>query len=262
MEMPGRSGHENGECDATTGHPVRHRGPGRQCNRGRVPGPAWTAPGVRPPGLTGPGGDEVTAGAATLPAPTRPSSGTQPRGDRTRAVIIDEAVACVLEEGCSAASAKHITERAGVTWGVIQYHFGSRDGLLAAVVESGFEQLRASMAGLVLPTGPARERIRVLVDTAWTAFSSPTSRAALEILIATRPGRDPLLERHLAGMNRELRRLGRNLGGPADHGLGNLLWAVLRGLVMEQMMVEGTVNSARQRAMMVDVLAAYVEAAS
>ena len=39
-------------------------------------------------------------------------------------MVIDETVRCVIEEGFGAASAKHITERAGVTWGVIQYHFG------------------------------------------------------------------------------------------------------------------------------------------
>ena len=56
-------------------------------------------------------------------------------------MVIDETVRCVLEEGFGAASAKHITERAGVTWGVIQYHFGDRDGLLMAVVDRGFGDL-------------------------------------------------------------------------------------------------------------------------
>jgi len=82
--------------------------------------------------------------AATSPkrtpiAPTRPVGGAQARAERTRALIMDETVRCVVEEGFAAASAKHIAERAGVTWGVIQYHFGDRDGLLAAVVESGFD---------------------------------------------------------------------------------------------------------------------------
>jgi AcrR family transcriptional regulator len=45
-----------------------------------------------------------------------------------RAIVIDETIRCILEEGFAAASAKHITERAGVTWGVVQYHFGDRDG--------------------------------------------------------------------------------------------------------------------------------------
>lgn len=50
-------------------------------------------------------------------APRRPMNGKQERADRTRAMVIDETVRCVLDEGFGAASAKHITERAGVTWG-------------------------------------------------------------------------------------------------------------------------------------------------
>jgi AcrR family transcriptional regulator len=45
-----------------------------------------------------------------------------------RAIVIDETIRCILEEGFAAASAKHITERAGVTWGVVQYHFGAATG--------------------------------------------------------------------------------------------------------------------------------------
>lgn len=48
--------------------------------------------------------------------PRRPANGKQVRADRTRAMVIDETVRCVIEEGFAAASAKHITERAGVTW--------------------------------------------------------------------------------------------------------------------------------------------------
>ena len=38
--------------------------------------------------------------------PRRPVSGKQVRADRTRAMVIDETVRCVLEEGFGAASAK------------------------------------------------------------------------------------------------------------------------------------------------------------
>ena len=50
---------------------------------------------------------------APLVAPRRPANGSQLRADRTRALVIDETIRCILEEGFAAASAKHITERAG-----------------------------------------------------------------------------------------------------------------------------------------------------
>jgi AcrR family transcriptional regulator len=166
-------------------------------------------------------------------------------------------VRTILDEGVAAASAKHIAERAGVTWGVIQYHFGSRDGLFAAVVGTGFDALKQTMAQLELPVGPTRERLQALVDAAWSAFSSPTSRASLEILVATRPGRDPALGEPLEAMARELRRLGRSLAGRGRPEVGDLVWAVLRGLVLEQMVVTEPVDTDRQRSMLVDVLSVY-----
>src|ERR1700755_1346841 len=85
---------------------------------------------------------------ATNVSPRRPVNGKQLRADRTRATVIDETVRCVIEEGFAAASANHITERAGVTWGVIQYHFGDRDGLMMAVVDRGFAELLERLNGM------------------------------------------------------------------------------------------------------------------
>jgi AcrR family transcriptional regulator len=199
-------------------------------------------------------------------APTRPAGGGQPRAERTRALIMDETVRCIIEEGFEAASAKHIAERAGVTWGVIQYHFGDRAGLLAAVIDSGFDQLRAQMAIVDLPPGPTRPRVTAMVESAWDAFSTPTSRASLEILVATRGRRDPVTDAHLADMAGELSQLGRHvIDDPTPsrdpYVVGELLWAALRGLVLAQMVVTDPIDSSRERAFLVDVLSAYLDPA-
>jgi AcrR family transcriptional regulator len=198
-------------------------------------------------------------------APTRPAGGAQLRAERTRALIMNETVRCVVEEGFAAASAKHIAERAGVTWGVIQYHFGDRDGLLAAVVESGFDELRARMATVDIPQGSSREQVTALVDAAWAAFSTPTSRASLEILVATRSRRDHATSEHLAAMAGELTRLGTDLIGDRRRvgdatAIGDLLWAALRGLVLTQMVVDEPIESTRERAALVDLLVARLDA--
>lgn len=197
-------------------------------------------------------------------APTRAASGAQARAERTRALIMDEAVRCVIEEGFAAASAKHIAERAGVTWGVIQYHFGDRNGLFAAVVDSGFDELRAHMATVDVTEGSTRDRVVGLVDAAWAAFSTPTSRASLEILIGTRARRDAATEAHLAAMAGDLRRLGGDLiadrrSGDDATAIGDLLWATLRGLVLSQMVVDQPTESNRERAALVELLIAHLE---
>src|SRR5579875_1863896 len=127
----------------------------------------------------------VTARSAR---PTRQTSAPRRRGDDTRARIIDETVRCIIEEGFAAATAKHVAERAGVTWGVIQYHFGDRNGLLTAVVDDGVAKLLDSLAAADVGDLPLQLRIEIVVDTAWSCYSSPASLAAFEILRATRWG--------------------------------------------------------------------------
>nr|WP_234712669.1 TetR/AcrR family transcriptional regulator [Mycolicibacterium komanii]CRL66579.1 transcriptional regulator [Mycolicibacterium komanii] len=198
-------------------------------------------------------------------APRRPPNGKQIRADRTRAMVIGETVRCVLEEGFAAASAKHITERAGVTWGVIQYHFGDRDGLLMAVVDEGFDQLVACLDGVQSALGEyhGRARTELAINAVADAFLSPTSIAALEILIATRTGRADAQRRHLAELFSTLTRLGRFVAEGLDRkhadAVGNLIWTTLMGAMVARMAVEEPIDVGGELRALTDVVTAYVE---
>ena len=202
---------------------------------------------------------------APVVAPRRPASGSQVRADRTRALVIDETIRCILEEGFAAASAKHITERAGVTWGVVQYHFGDRDGLLMAVVDKGFAELQEVLRELPVGAENACDQTEFIVDAAWEAFSSPTSMAALEILIATRSMRDTSATQHLAALGTTFAKLGKHIGEGlnARHAaaIGNLIWTTLRGLVVAQLVVPDPLDTGRERRALIDMIAVYVESA-
>ena len=197
--------------------------------------------------------------------PRRPVNGKQVRADRTRAMVIDETVRCVLEEGFGAASAKHITERAGVTWGVIQYHFGDRAGLLMAVVDRGFSQLMACLNDLQRErrTKSGRERTELVINKVADAFLSPTSIAALEILIATRTGRADVDQRHLVELFSTLTDLGRYVAEGLEpeyaDAIGNLIWTTLMGAMVAKMAVDWQVDVSRELRALTDVVTAYVE---
>ena len=192
-----------------------------------------------------------------MPAPTRPAGGSQTRADRTRAAIIDETVRCVLEEGFPAASAKHVAERAGVTWGVVQYHFGGPAGIFAAVVQAGYDETVARLEAVTVTGDSTRARVQSAVDAAWTAFSSPLARAGFEILVATRPHRDATDDARLADVGRQFRRLGALLA-PERPDVGDLMFTALRGLALDQMMLVREIDSSRERALLVDVLTSYL----
>ena len=111
-------------------------------------------------------------------------------GDRTRDLLIDETVRCIARR-LLAASARHIIERAGVSWDVIQHHFGDRDGLLTAVIEDAVDRLIASLEVLSDPA-PVMDT-EALVRATWEAFANPKAMPGLEILISTKELRTAMM---------------------------------------------------------------------
>lgn len=198
----------------------------------------------------------IVAGPKAPASPTRRTSAPRKRGDDTRAKIIDETVRCIVEEGFAAATAKHVAERAGVTWGVIQYHFGDRNGLLRAVVDDGVARLLDSLSSAEVAELPRRERIEVVVDVAWSCYSSPTSMAAFEILRANRGGSS---RRHLLEMNAAIGQLGRLITDePANDGVAEVIWATLRGVVLAQMIVGTPIDWRRERRALIEMVTHYL----
>jgi len=192
-------------------------------------------------------------------APTRRTTAPRKRGDDTRAKIIDETVRCIVEEGFTVATAKHVAERAGVTWGVIQYHFGDRNGLLMAVVDDGVARLIDTLSSADVSELPLRERIEVVVDTAWSCYSSPTSMAAFEILRATRGGPGESSRRHLLEMNSAINQLGRLITEDTSNaGVAEVIWAALRGVVLAEMIMGTPIDWSQERRALIDMVARYL----
>jgi AcrR family transcriptional regulator len=201
------------------------------------------------------------------PVRDRNERGARQRGDDTRARVIVEAAACVIEEGFAKASANRIAQRAGVTWGVIQYHFGDRAGLFSAVVFAGTEQARACLEQATIPQGPVRARVAAVVDAGWQAYGSPLGRASFEILINTRASRedDPEHAAQLIEMARGVHRIGAQLLADGSqrrrngHSVEALLWAALRGFAMTLMFSPDDYDFASEREALVNVLAEFLE---
>jgi TetR/AcrR family transcriptional regulator, regulator of cefoperazone and chloramphenicol sensitivity len=187
-------------------------------------------------------------------APTRQTTAPRKRGDETRAKIIDETVRCIVEEGFPAATAKHVAERAGVTWGVIQYHFGDRNGLLMAVVDDGVSRLVQTLSGADVADLALPQRVETVIDIAWECYRSPTSLAAFEILQSTRGGLGGGSRDHLLEMNAATSGLGQLISDhPADRDVAEVIWAALRGLVMAQMIMGEPIDWLRERRMLIEM---------
>ncbi|OBJ53558.1 TetR/AcrR family transcriptional regulator [Mycobacterium asiaticum] len=198
-------------------------------------------------------------------APTRPAHGNQVRAERTRAMVIDVTVRIVLSEGIAAASGRHIADSAGVTWGVIQYHFGDRDGLLMAVVDQGFDELLDALRSTPVATEdtPTRDRVEAVVTSAWRAMSSPTARAATEILIGTRATRGTAATGHIKRLAKTFNALGsaidRNLSPNQSAAIGEHLLTTLRGMIANQLVMHRPVDTTKDRRLLVEILSCYID---
>jgi AcrR family transcriptional regulator len=108
---------------------------------------------------------------------------TKPRKrDITRAHVIRAAIACIYREGFHAAHTNKIAEEAGVSWGVLQYHFADKDGLMQAVLDTIFDDFTRQFATANLAHSDIRKRIEHLVDLVWSLVSRPEYRVSVAIL--------------------------------------------------------------------------------
>ncbi|MGV0791245.1 TetR/AcrR family transcriptional regulator [Mycolicibacterium sp. XJ1819] len=201
----------------------------------------------------------MTAKRSAGSTPRRNLHRRQERADRTRELVIEETIKCIREEGFSAASTRHIIERAGVSTGVVQYHFGDRDGLLTAVIDYAITALVTSvndLADKVQGVEDPEDRMRALADAAWRVFLNPASLTAMEVLIATRSLRSRLGMEQLVRLQPGLERIAALIGTPSPDAaaITDLLWSAPLGLMVGQMVSDVPLPTEPQRHAMAQLL--------
>jgi AcrR family transcriptional regulator len=118
---------------------------------------------------------------------SNPALGRQAQKSKnTREKILNSAISLIKEGGFSAASASRIAERAGITWGAAQHHFGSKEDILDAVMTISHEKFIARVSAPHLRTGTLADRVESFVDCMWEHYQDDAYLAALEILLAGR----------------------------------------------------------------------------
>lgn len=94
---------------------------------------------------------------------------------KTRSRLIRSAVQVFDKKGYDAASVREIVELAGVTKPALYYHFGSKEGLLTAILTEGAREFDRAMNQAVARAGTSRERIRALCEDLYGLFSQNLS---------------------------------------------------------------------------------------
>jgi AcrR family transcriptional regulator len=215
------------------------------------------------------------------------NGGTKTNGKKTKrdldestpAKVVDAAIACILEEGFYRASSNEIARRAEVTWGVIQYHFGTREALLLAVLERAAAELQRDLTAAQLTGATLVERIDQLANFVWGYYARPEFLAYMQVMLNL--SHDPTTEQQTRAamddnqihVSEQLPRLLREvLGDAVPDGyaeasrLSTFIFGALRGMAIDQGHLALLPNSnsnpeqnAEQRRRLVESLAAYVE---
>ncbi|WP_436776543.1 TetR/AcrR family transcriptional regulator [Yinghuangia sp. YIM S09857] len=167
--------------------------------------------------------------------------------DSTREKVVDAAIACILDKGFYRASSNEIARRAGVSWGVIQHHFGNRESLMVAALRAGATRLEVIVEGADVDGDTLEERLTRYWEMINSYYGRPEYLVHLEITLNLL--RDPAVSQEatqtIVDTNKRLQQrfLDHELTvvrDPAAVSPGYLFHA-LRGLAISHATFEGTV---------------------
>jgi TetR/AcrR family transcriptional regulator, acrAB operon repressor len=133
------------------------------------------------------------------------------QSSRTKRAVLDAAIALFGENGYRATPLKAIGLKAGISHGVIPFHFGSKEGLLHAVVEECFALFHAA---LLEPLGDMERdfgtRDLEAIMSAQRRFSAehPEVGRLFVVLMFEALGPSPELRPHFAQFHERIRQLG------------------------------------------------------
>ncbi|MDX6214494.1 MAG: hypothetical protein QOG99_78 [Frankiales bacterium] len=203
---------------------------------------------------------------------------SEPRdGQATQQRVLDAALATILERGIYRASSNEIARRAGVTWGVIQHHFGTRSRLMAAALQRHAVGFAGTAADFQFTQPPGRGRLAELFDLIVRFYGTPNYFAWVQLLIEMRydtdasPDARDIIDETLRVSQEPVGRLVHEALGSAadDEDFRALVFSAMRGLAVNHLLLAATpgmeeIHSGeapfrRQQELLMDALVALAE---
>ncbi len=114
--------------------------------------------------------------------------------DSRRQRIIDATLDVIRDRGLAGTRTQEIARRAGVSTGLLLYHFGTLDGVIAAAMQESEDRYYRSLEDEQASSLPAPQRLRLLVErsgdpssvvAAWTLWMEFWVRALRDPATAT-----------------------------------------------------------------------------
>ncbi len=143
------------------------------------------------------------------------------RGIETRTRILSAAVRCLADGGIDAVRVARVAQVAGVSSGLVHYHFRTREQLLAEALESSFRIAGDVRTTTKYGTGSALDRLRVKLEESLPFPGRRRREWELWVELWVRAAREPDLRATAATVYEQLHR---SLHQLLDEGVQAGLW--------------------------------------
>jgi AcrR family transcriptional regulator len=109
------------------------------------------------------------------------------RGMRSRERVLDAAERVMAEQGFEAATVARVVEEAGIPLSSVYHYYGSKDGILLAVMERGAERFFADLPDWNRRIGRPAEHLRTVLSTTAQTLERHPNFLRLLIVFAVQP---------------------------------------------------------------------------
>jgi AcrR family transcriptional regulator len=152
-----------------------------------------------------------------------------------RQELIEQALKCFLEHGVAGLSLRPMAARVGTSARLLIYHFGSKEGLITAVMDEARARMQESFAQLLADRGGAAEGLML---SFWAWVTHPNNIKCIRLLLEVQilALQDPVrYARYLKGTSSSwLKLIEASLPASGENrALATLCVAVIDGLLLE-----------------------------
>lgn len=159
-----------------------------------------------------------------------------------RTALLDATITVVAQGGLRSLTYRAVAAAAGVSHGLVRYHFGTRDQLIEEALDYSIsESLSASnMHAQVLSPSEFAEGVETLASS-----HGDIHAFQYELLLESRrrPDLAPHVERYYTQYRQAIARQLTSLG-VTDHAMADAIWFMLDGIVFKQLVAPSDVHGA------------------
>jgi AcrR family transcriptional regulator len=109
------------------------------------------------------------------------------RGMRSRELVLDAAERVMAEQGFEAATLARVVQEAGIPMSSVYHYYGSKDGILVAVMERGAERFFADLPQWNRRIGRPTEHLATVLSTAAQTLERHPNFLRLLIVFSVQP---------------------------------------------------------------------------